>query len=88
MSKHARVRAGQRKVKDEEVIMAIANGEIIEDYPEDFRGPSCLVLGYTGLGIPVHAVCGLDPSGTLIIITFYFPEPPKWVDERIRGKEN
>jgi len=30
MSKHARVRAGQRKVKDTEVVMAIANGEIIE----------------------------------------------------------
>lgn len=86
MSKHARVRAGQRKIKDTEVIMAIANGEIIEDYPEDVRGQSCLVLGYIGPGRPVHAVCGIDPSGTLIIITVYFPEPSKWINERTRRK--
>ncbi|ADI02446.1 conserved hypothetical protein [Syntrophothermus lipocalidus DSM 12680] len=86
MSKHARVRAGQRKVKDLEVVMAIAHGDIIEDYPQDARGHSCLVLGYIDPGKPVHAICGLDPSGTLIIITVYFPEPSKWIDERTRRK--
>jgi len=79
MSNHARTRAGQRKVKDSELARALANGEIIEDYPEDKRGHSCLVLGYTRPGQPV------DPSGTLVIITAYFPEPPKWVDEKTRG---
>jgi len=87
MSKHARIRAGQRKIKDSLVAMAIANGEIVEDYPDDPRGHSCLVLGYVEPGKPVHAVCGMDPSGTLIIITVYFPEPPKWINERTRGKE-
>jgi len=86
VSKHARVRTGQRRIKDTDVVTAIANGEIIEDYPEDVRGHSCLVLGYIGPGRPVHAVCGLDPSGTLIIVTVYFPELPKWTDERTRGK--
>jgi hypothetical protein len=67
------------------VAIAIANGEIIEDYPKDPRGHSCLVLGYIEPSKPVHAVCGMDPSGTLIIITVYFPEPPKWISERTRG---
>lgn len=48
MSKHARVRAGQRKVKDTEVVMAIANGEIIEDYPEDVRGIAAWSSGISG----------------------------------------
>jgi len=26
---------------------AIYNGEILEDYPNDPRGPSCLILGYS-----------------------------------------
>ncbi|MCG9969583.1 DUF4258 domain-containing protein [Pelotomaculum terephthalicicum JT] len=56
-----------------------------EDYPEDQRGHSCLVLGHTKDSQPVHSVCAFDPSGTLIIITAYFPEPPKWKDPKTRG---
>jgi hypothetical protein len=85
MSNHARIRAGQRKFKDSEMVRALADCEIIEDYPEDKRGHSCLVLCYIRPGQPFHAVCALDPSGTLVIITAYFPEPPKWVDEKTRG---
>jgi hypothetical protein len=73
-------------IKDLHVVMSIANGEVIENYPEDPRGHSCLVLEYVGPGKPMHAVCGLDPSGILIVITVYFPEPPKWIDERTRGR--
>ena len=32
--------------------------EIIEDYPTDPRGQSCLVLGFTATGLPIHLVCG------------------------------
>ncbi|MEW6274837.1 MAG: hypothetical protein AB1556_06945 [Bacillota bacterium] len=45
-----------------------------------------MVLGYIGPGKPMHAVCGIDPLGTLIIITVYFPESPKWINERTRRK--
>jgi hypothetical protein len=27
----------------------------------------------------------LDPSGTLLVITVYEPEPPNWLDERTRN---
>lgn len=85
LSRHARIRAGQRCIRDFELVIAIANGEIIENYPEDQRGHSCLVLGYTKDGQPIHSVCAYDPSGTLVIITTYFPEPPKWKDPKTRG---
>jgi len=87
LSQHARMRAGQRCVKDFEMVIAIANGEILENYPEDQRGHSCLVLGYTRDGRALHAVCGCEPSGTLVIITVYFPEPPKWKDPKTRGRD-
>ena len=34
LSRHARIRAGQRKIRDFDLVIAIANGVIIEDYPK------------------------------------------------------
>ena len=85
LTQHARERAGKRRIGDESLIDALAGREILEDYPTDPRGPSALILGYTDDGRPVHAVCAFDPSGTLLVITAYVPEPPWWLDERTRG---
>jgi len=60
--------------------------KLLEDYPDDPRGHSCLVLGYTEHG-PVHVVCGLSRQGRLYIITVYVPSLPKWVDERRRARD-
>jgi hypothetical protein len=62
------------------------NSEILEDYPNDPRGPSCLVLGYAHQGYPIHIVCGRTPRGDLRIITVYLPSLPKWLDERTRRR--
>ena len=85
MTHHARERAGRRRIDDEDLVAALAKGEILESYPKDPRGPSALALGHTQDGRPIHAVCALDPGGTLIIVTVYEPEPPHWLDERTRG---
>ena len=70
---------------------AILSGEIIEDYPTDPRGPSCLVSGHAGSG-PVHVVIGwayrkTGDQPTLRVITVYIPKLPKWKDNRTRGKK-
>lgn len=88
MSQHARVRAGKRMISDIDVVVALINGEIIEDYPDDPRGASCLVLGYTQENQPIHVVCSLDVNGSVVIITVYEPERPKWIDEKTRGEKN
>jgi len=56
--------------------MGILNGEIIECYPEDKYGPSCLVLGKCTRKI-LHIQCSLEP---VWIITAYDPtlSPEKW----------
>ena len=47
-SKHAVDQAIIRKISVAELEEAISNrSEIIEDYPDDKYGPSCLVLGFT-----------------------------------------
>ncbi len=63
----------------------ISNGDILEDYPEGPRGPSCLVLGYSQ-NRPIHIVCGYTPIKWIRIITVYLPKQPKWINERIRAK--
>ncbi|HAM57773.1 MAG TPA: hypothetical protein DCQ64_21105 [Candidatus Rokubacteria bacterium] len=59
-----------------EVERAVAEGQIIEDYPEDVRGPSCLMLG-SGEGRPIHVVCS-PKDEYLAIITAYVPDPSQW----------
>ena len=64
---------------------ALSDGKIIEDYPDDPRGESCLTLGFTPEGKPVHVVCGRNRSGHLILITVYIPTMPKWRDPYMRN---
>ena len=64
---------------------AIYNGEILEEYPTDQRGPSCLVLGYSR-NCPIHIVCGYTAKKKIRIITVYIPKKPKWISEWQRGR--
>jgi hypothetical protein len=58
----------------------LLNCQILEQYTDDPRGESCLVLGFTGDKTPIHVVCGKNRSGHLILITVYIPTMPKWRD--------
>jgi uncharacterized protein (UPF0305 family) len=50
--------------------------EVVEDYPDDPRGHSCLLLIWVK-GKPVHITCA-PHEGNLIIITVYVPVDDKW----------
>jgi len=67
-------------ITTDELEQALGSCEIIEDYPEDPREASCLVLGFAG-GKPIHAVCAIkqDPD-EVFLITLYDPSrrPQKW----------
>lgn len=64
---------------------AITNGKILEHYPNDKRGESCLILGYSK-DKPIHIVCGYTVIEWIRVITVYIPKSPKWIDEKIRAK--
>ena len=70
---HVMQRLIQRGITVSEIIEAIMTGEVIEDYPDDYPYPSCLVLG----GNKLHVVCGIG-NGRLWIITAYRPTLDKW----------
>ena len=46
-----------RHVRVEEILQIIETGEIIEQYLDDTPYASCLILGYTRSGRPLHLVC-------------------------------
>ena len=83
-SRHAVDQSILRRVTSREIREAIAGGEIIEDYPDDKYGPSCLIFGLTGAGRPLHIQCS-HPSRPLVkIITLYEPDANLWIDFKVR----
>ena len=61
--------------------------ELLEDYPEDKYGPSCLILGFTGTGRPIHVHCSYPVRSLIKIITVYEPEQSRWKASRTRRKD-
>jgi hypothetical protein len=47
----------ERMIATTEIEAVVMAGEIIEDYPEDTRGHSCLMLGFGRNNRPIHVVC-------------------------------
>ena len=69
-----------RMIETEEIHKVIDSGNIIEDYPEDARGQSCLILGYGQKNRPVHIVCA-PKEDYLAIITAYIPDQDLWSND-------
>lgn len=75
-----------RMISTQEVRSIILQGELIEDYPDDVRGHSCLILGYGEQNRALHVVCA-PKSDYLAIITAYLPDSGLWeVDKRTRRR--
>ena len=83
-TKHATVRSLARNISVQDIREAIAVGEVIEDYPNDKYGPSCLIFGRTNSERPLHMQCS-DPSRDVLkIITVYEPDPTEWIEFKQR----
>ena len=74
---HAAKRLEQRGISIDDVISCIKNGEIIEQYPDDYPFPSCLILGSSTHHLLIHVFVGSDLN-TLWIVTAYYPDAEKW----------
>jgi len=65
----------------------IHSSEVIEDYPMDKYGPSCLILCFTTGGKALHVVCTHPGRDLLKVITMYEPDPLIWIDFKIRKQQ-
>ena len=72
----------ERMITSQEIEETIQWGDVIEDYPEDVRGNSCLMAADTSAGRTVHVVCS-PKDAYLAVITAYLPDPEQW-DESLR----
>jgi len=75
----------ERMITTDDVIEVILAGQIIEDYPEDKRGHSCLFNAKV-LNRTIHVVCA--PKDTyLAIITAYIPDKNRWNKDYTKRKK-
>ncbi len=85
-SLHAVDQSIRRQITRQELEEAVADGEIIEHYPTDKYGPSCLILGSTPAGRSLHIHCTVPGPTRVKIITAYEPDPDEWIEFRSRKK--
>ena len=87
--KHAVDQSIIRQIRLHEIVEAIANGQIIEDYPNDKYAPSFLICGVTPTGKTIHIQSSYPSRPLVKIITVYEPDPNKWNNNfTVRRKNN
>ena len=70
----------ERLITTSDIWRVINDGEVIEDYPEDVGGHSCLLLGWGADQRPLHLVCS-PKDDYLALITAYLPDEDEWSDD-------
>jgi hypothetical protein len=83
-SKHPVDQTILREIAVQEIREAMETGMIIEDYPDDKYGSSCLIFGYTKQKRPIHIHCSYPSRSVIKVITVYEPDPEKWIEFRQR----
>jgi hypothetical protein len=87
-SKHAVDQTIVREIRVAEVDEGLlGESEVIEDYPKDKYGPSCLILGFSRAGRPLHFQCSYPSRQLIKIITLYEPDPALWINYRTRREK-
>lgn len=79
-SLHSATRVIERNISAREISEAGSNADIIEDYPNDKHSPSCLLLGFTKVLLPLHIQVTRTEGKVLKIITIYRPDENIWAD--------
>jgi len=74
------IRMLKRNISMPDIENALMSSEIIEQYPDDYPYPSCLILGLDANNNYIHVVCGISEI-ELYLITAYYPNPDEWSED-------
>lgn len=88
ISEHGYEEAAADNIGIDDIMKGIANGQVIEHYPEYHKGPCVLLLQKDKTGKPVHVLWGIPTgcSSPAVVITAYRPDPARWSADFIRRK--
>ena len=67
----------ERMISAKEIERVVKEGDLVEDYPQDSRGHSCLIMGWGNEQQGIHVVWS-PKEDYLAIITAYIPDPTQW----------
>lgn len=84
-SAHASARIQQRGISRQDILNCVMGGEIIEQYPDHWLNPACLIFGYNVNNRVIHVVAGLDDY--VHIVTAYYPNEEKFESDLRTRKE-
>lgn len=84
ISLHAEEEAVAEEISRKEIVEVFANSKILENYPDWWLGPCCLLRGKISAGRDIHLVISYE-SLPFTIIPVYEPKPPKWLTPTQRG---
>ena len=71
-----------------DIIASVADGLIVEDYPDYHKGSCVLVLQTDRVGKPIHVVWGIPKGASTpaVLVTAYRPDPLQWSRDLLRRK--
>ena len=75
---HAIEKMAERDINENDVEYVILNGKIIEEYPEDKYGPTCLIYSKTQSNRNLHVL--VSYTTPIWVITTYEPNENKWIN--------
>lgn len=79
-TEHIALRLLKRRILRRQVIEAVMSGIIIEQYPDAYPYPACLILGYDADGNAIHVVCGYGLNA-IWMVTAYYPDLDEWEED-------
>ncbi len=79
-SDHAEEELMHDRIAFKEIVVGIKAGEVVEIYPDFYKGPCVLLLQSDYLGNPIHVLWGIRAKTTepAVIITAYRPDSLRW----------